>query len=122
MNIWSGRVDAADGEAGRRWHQVVRPAAAADGPGIALAGFACDAGVRRNHGRPGAAAGPTELRRMLGNLAWHGGSTRHLYDAGDVSCDGDALERAQGEYANLVAGLLRAGHLPVGLGGGHEIA
>jgi len=122
MNIWSGRVDAADGEAGRRWHQVVRPAAAADGPGIALAGFACDAGVRRNHGRPGAAAGPTELRRMLGNLAWHGGSTGHLYDAGDVSCDGDALERAQGEYASLVAGLLRAGHLPVGLGGGHEIA
>ncbi len=122
MSLWSGRVDAADGEDGRRWHQVVRPAASADGPGIALAGFACDAGVRRNHGRPGAAAGPTELRRTLGNLAWHGSRSRSLYDAGDVCCDGDELERAQDEYAQLVAGLLRAGHIPIGLGGGHEIA
>lgn len=122
MSSWSGRVDAADGDAGRRWHQVVRPASAADGPGVAIAGFACDAGVRRNHGRPGAAAGPQELRRMLGNLAWHGAASRRLYDAGDVGCEGDELERAQQEYAGLVAELLRAGHRPVGLGGGHEIA
>ncbi len=47
---------------------------------------------------------------------------RRLYDAGDVNCDGDELEHAQGEYARLVAGLLRAGHMPIGLGGGHEIA
>jgi formiminoglutamase len=122
MNAWSGRVDAADGEAGRRWHQVVRPAASADGPGVAIAGFACDAGVRRNHGRPGAAAGPQELRRMLGNLAWHGAASHRLYDAGDVGCDADDLEDAQHEYAELVAELLRAGHTPIGLGGGHEIA
>ena len=73
MSVWTGRVDAADGESGRRWHQVVRPVEAADGPGVVLLGFACDAGVRRNHGRPGAAEGPAALRRMLGNLAWHGG-------------------------------------------------
>jgi len=122
MSAWSGRVDVADGDAGRRWHQVVRPAASAGGRGTVLAGFACDAGVRRNHGRPGAAAGPRELRRTLGNLAWHGAGSRLLLDAGDVGCDDDELERAQGEYARLIAGLLRAGHLPVGLGGGHEIA
>jgi formiminoglutamase len=122
LNFWSGRVDAADGESGRRWHQVVRPATSADGSGTALAGFACDAGVRRNLGRPGAAAGPRELRRMLGGFAWHGGDTRRLYDAGDVDCDGDALEGAQEQYANLIAGLLRAGHFAIGLGGGHEIA
>ncbi len=122
MSSWTGRVDATDGDTGRRWHQAVRPAASADGPGVAIAGFACDAGVRRNRGRPGAAAGPQELRRMLGNLAWHGATSRRLYDAGDVSCDGDGLERAQLEYAGLVAELLRAGHRPVGLGGGHEIA
>ena len=65
---------------------------------------------------------PAALRRMLANLAWHGGADARLYDAGDVACDGDALEAAQAAYAERLAGLLRAGHFPVGLGGGHEIA
>jgi len=119
---WSGRIDAADGERGRRWHQVVRPAATADRPGVALLGFASDAGVIRNHGRPGAAEGPRTLRRALGNLAWHGRDDSRLYDAGDVSCGGDQLEDAQATYAERIAALLRAGHFPIGLGGGHEIA
>ena len=122
MSMWTGRIDAADGEPGRRWHQVVRPVEAADRPGVALLGFACDAGVRRNHGRAGAAEGPSALRRMLGNLAWHGGSDSRLYDAGDIACEGDSLEAAQQEYAERLAGLLRARHFPLGLGGGHEIA
>ncbi len=122
MNHWSGRTDAEEGEAGRRWHQVVRPAAVSDRPGLALAGFACDAGVLRNRGRPGAAEGPRELRRMLTNLAWHGGPEARLYDAGDVDCTGEDLEAAQQEYAARIAELLGAGHFPVGLGGGHEIA
>ncbi len=122
MSLWTGRVDALDGELGKRWHQVVRAAQGADVPGVALLGFACDAGVSRNHGRPGAAGGPRELRRMLGNLAWHGGESGRLYDDGDVACDGDELEAAQSEYASRLAALLRAGHLPIGLGGGHEIA
>jgi formiminoglutamase len=122
MSHWTGRVDATDGERGRRWHQVVRPLAAADRAGVALLGFACDAGVRRNQGRPGAAEGPRELRRVLANLAWHGGDADRLYDAGDVVCEGDALDEAQQEYAGRLAGLLRSGHFPIGLGGGHEIA
>ena len=122
MSVWAGREDIADGAAGRRWHQVVRPVEAADDPGVALLGFACDAGVSRNHGRPGAAEGPAALRRMLGNLAWHGGSDGRLYDAGDVACEGDSLEEAQQQYAEHLASLLRSRHFPVGLGGGHEIA
>ncbi len=122
MNAWTGRIDAADGDLGHRWHQVVRPVDLADRPGVALLGFACDAGVRRNHGRAGAAEGPRALRRALGNLAWHGSDSGRLYDAGDVACDGDALEDAQAEYADRLAALLRAGHAPIGLGGGHEIA
>ena len=121
-DAWSGRVDAIDGAPGRRWHQVVRPAAAADHAGVALVGFACDAGVVRNSGRSGAAAGPVALRRALANLAWHGGDDARLYDAGDVSCRGDDLEAAQSSYAERLAALLRAGHFPIGLGGGHEIA
>jgi len=121
-NPWTGRVDAADGERGRRWHQLVQPVAAADRPGVALLGFASDAGVSRNHGRPGAADGPLVLRRALANLAWHGRDDARLYDAGNVSCTGDGLEDAQSAYAGRLAALLCAGHFPIGLGGGHEIA
>lgn len=122
MSLWSGRVDAADGDRGRRWHQVVRPATAAADAGVALLGFACDAGVSRNAGRAGAAHGPQALRRMLANLAWHGSGDQGLYDAGDVRCDDDNLETAQSAYADALAQLLTRGHFPIGLGGGHEIA
>jgi formiminoglutamase len=122
MKPWSGRVDAADGDLGRRWHQVVRPLSSGEAPGTALVGFACDAGVTRNHGRAGAAEGPAILRRALSNLAWHGGPDDRLLDAGDVTCSDDSLESAQDEYATLVARVIREGHAPIGLGGGHEIA
>ncbi len=122
LSDWRGRVDSVDGDAGRRWHQVVQPAANATTPGVALLGFACDAGVRRNHGRVGAAAGPRTLRKYLSNLAWHGGASTALYDAGDVECKEDGLEAAQEDYAQHAAQLLRAGHRVIGLGGGHEIA
>ena len=122
MSDWSGRIDVTDGGRGRRWHQVVRPVATADRPGVALLGFASDAGVIRNQGRPGAAEGPRTLRRALANLAWHGDEAARLYDAGDVACTGDELEVAQASYAEQLASLLSGGHFPIGLGGGHEIA
>lgn len=120
--LWSGRVDAAEGARARRWHQVVQPLQPGLAPGVALLGFACDAGVRRNQGRPGAAAGPAAIRGMAAALAWHGDGHRPLIDAGDVACSGDELEAAQATLGERVAGLLRAGHLPLLLGGGHEIA
>jgi len=122
MSAWAGRVDAVDGMAGRRWHQVVRPACEATTRGVALLGFACDAGVRRNQGRPGAAAGPRALRQQLANLAWHGATATGLYDAGDVVCAGDDLEQAQAGYAQNLTDLMRSGQRVIGLGGGHEIA
>ncbi|MGD7479594.1 formimidoylglutamase, partial [Ralstonia pseudosolanacearum] len=65
--VWQGRVDAEEGALGQRWHQVVRSADAASplNGAVALAGFACDAGIARNHGRVGAQAGPAAIRRML---------------------------------------------------------
>lgn len=120
MNGWSGRVDLPEDASTRRWHQWVREATPGAAPGVALLGFACDEGVRRNHGRVGAAEGPAALRRMLANLPTLDDTP--LYDAGDVDCaDGD-LEGAQTRYAERLAALLDAGHFPVGLGGGHEIA
>ena len=117
---WQGRTDTAEGPRARRWHQEVRPLSDGAAPGVALLGFACDEGVRRNQGRVGAVEGPTALRRALCNLAWHG--VRPVHDAGDVVIEEEALEEAQAELGAHVARLLSAGHLPVVLGGGHEVA
>ncbi|QDF97989.1 formimidoylglutamase [Azoarcus sp. DD4] len=118
VTAWRGRIDPEPDSL--RWHQVVRPLAAADAPGVALLGFCCDEGVRRNLGRTGAAAGPAAIRRALAGLAWHRDGP--AFDAGDVACaDGD-LDAAQLRLAAGVAALLDAGHLPVVLGGGHELA
>jgi formiminoglutamase len=116
---WTGRVDEAEGETGRRWHQVMRARDTAAAR-IALIGFACDAGVIRNQGRRGAASGPHALRQALANLPAH--SIDAIDDLGDVACAGDGLETAQEEFSAVVADTLRAGSLPLGLGGGHEMA
>ncbi|GHC35025.1 formimidoylglutamase [Aidingimonas halophila] len=118
MSLWQGRTDPEPGS--DRWHQRVQPLTQGAQPGCALLGFACDAGVARNQGRVGAAGGPAALRRALAPLAWH----RHgsVYDSGDVHCEGDAMEAAQQALADRLAPLLDAGHLPIVLGGGHEVA
>ncbi|OHX11028.1 formimidoylglutamase [Chromobacterium amazonense] len=120
MSVWTGRVDAAEGEAARRWHQVVQALPEGGAPGIAIIGFACDEGVRRNQGRVGAAGGPQALRKALANLAYH--PTQPLYDAGDVVCDAGDLDAAQRKLALKVRQVSAAGHLPLVLGGGHETA
>lgn len=145
-SLWQGRCDdeTIDGEPAdtRRWHQVVSawpdsppPSGGSIGaaPGVTLIGFASDAGVRRNHGRPGACDGPPAIRRALANLAWHGNCPVH--DAGDVAVDSggadadgridaahDDLEQGQDALAERISTLLAARQRVVVLGGGHEVA
>lgn len=123
MTQWQGRVDTLDGELGKRWHQLVTRFDGGSG-GVALIGFACDAGVVRNHGRAGASKGPVAIRAALGNMPVH--ACKEIADAGDVTCqptaDSDGLEDAQQELAAQLARILAAGSLPIALGGGHEIA
>jgi formiminoglutamase len=76
--------------------------------------------VRRNQGRTGAAAAPNAIRAALGPLAFH--LSRDVYDAGDVTVAGDALEAGQARAGLAISMLLDAGRLPVMLGGGHETA
>ncbi|ART82188.1 formimidoylglutamase [Oceanisphaera profunda] len=116
--VWQGRIDPEPNS--DRWHQRIEPLTDNAVPGCALIGFASDAGVARNRGRIGAADGPTAIRQALAPLAWHRQSP--AYDAGNVSCDGDALEAAQQTLAERLVPLLDAGHLPIVLGGGHEVA
>lgn len=120
---WQGRIDSEEGDLALRWHQKVQALKiddAGQAPGSVLLGFACDAGVVRNHGRAGAVGGPSAVRKWLVNLAWH--QTRPVYDGGDVLCEGDALEAAQLELGTHVAATLAAGHRPLVIGGGHEVA
>ena len=124
-NLWSGRVD----PSGRRYFQVVQPWAGSQdqthsgspGPRIVVAGFACDEGVRRNQGRPGARLGPDSLRRQLAKLPYRVGAD--FFDAGNTFCDDGDLEGATARFASRLNSLVAdPGTFPVILGGGHEVA
>lgn len=85
-------------------------------------GFCCDEGVRRIDGRLGASRGPDLLRWACANLPDHFPEGTRLYDGGDIICENRQLEKAQEELADKLVPLLRAGHRPLVLGGGHEVA
>jgi formiminoglutamase len=92
-----------------------------------LIGFPQDEGVRRNHGRPGAAAAPAAIRTWLYRLTpWDAVhavdlAALRLLDVGDVRIVGN-LEDSQRALAEVVAAILRIGAVPIILGGGHETA
>jgi len=124
MSLWQGRVDSPEAPFDQRWHQRVQPysefTSGAGLPGIALLGFASDAGVTRNQGRSGARDGPDAVRKTLSNSAHH--LDLPLYDVGNVVCMNNKLEAAQDYFAHQVTGLLNAQQRPLLVGGGHEIA
>lgn len=114
----------------RLWEVIEfwRGDAAALRPGRAvILGFPQDEGIRRNHGRPGAAEGPREIRRWLHRLTpWDPESAVDLAAApplelGDVRITGD-LEQSQADLGRVIAELLKRGMVPLVLGGGHETA
>jgi formiminoglutamase len=107
-------------------HLVGRKTAA--GVRVVLVGFPTDVGVRRNGGRPGAAAAPAEIRRHLGRLVPDPRAGKafvdlleHTEDLGDVAVSAD-LEADQERLATTIAGPLAAGTFVVVMGGGHETA
>jgi formiminoglutamase len=101
--------------------QNVRPGQAV------LIGFPQDEGVRRNQGRLGAAFAPDAIRGWLYRMTLGDpASERDLavfppLDAGNMRIAGD-LEETQHALAEVVAGVLSQGGVPVVLGGGHETA
>ncbi|MYW96655.1 formimidoylglutamase [Amycolatopsis rubida] len=114
---WTGREDGS-GPEHRRWHHAVNEFSS--GTGVSLIGFASDAGVRRNGGRPGARGGPDAIRQALASFAIR--PEFAVSDAGDVVVEGDELEAGQENLGELVAKQLSDGNLPLVLGGGHETA
>jgi len=124
--IWQGRIDPEPNS--ERWHQKVQPFVHSSETGwsnrqkkgTVLLGFCCDEGVRRNQGRVGAKQAPDTIRKALANLTWHG--NKPIYDAGNISCDDGDLEAAQQKLAKAIGAPLYDEHLPIILGGGHEVA
>ncbi|EDM65432.1 formimidoylglutamase [Moritella sp. PE36] len=128
-DIWQGRIDAEDGEAGMRFHQKVTligdDEQLTNQAGVVLLGFACDEGVKRNKGRVGAVQAPDIIRKALANTAWHHDNatkTSTFVDAGNIYCSDTDLAASQKELANHVETALNKQNKVMVLGGGHEIA
>lgn len=121
---WQGRPDLPQGACFFQKMLLLdlnQPLTSPSQPAFALLGFCCDEGIKRNHGRPGAIGGPSEIRIMLAKLPVMKDNIL-FYDAGDISClDGD-LEDAQSALASAVNLLLSNHIVPIVLGGGHEMA
>lgn len=95
-------------------------------PDAVLIGFPSDAGVARNGGRVGAAAGPAAIREALGRLTPDVcdpdpfvALTERLRDLGDVAVTGD-VERDQEALGAALRPHLELGRFAIVLGGGHE--
>lgn len=86
-----------------------------------LIGFCCDEGIKRNLGRIGAAEGPRALREQLARLAVQNPNIA-CFDAGDITCTDEDLEASQQVLGEAVSRLIKAGIIPIVIGGGHEVA
>ena len=89
---------------------------------IAILGYACDEGVKRNQGRVGAAAGPDTIRRQLGKMPNHLDAEVKFVDCGNVECGNGDMEAAQSMLEQKVLQLLGQKVFPILIGGGHDIA
>ena len=91
-----------------------------------ILGFPSDEGVRRNGGRPGAAQAPDAIRRALYKFTPDARCypafvdlLEHTLDLGNLVVDGE-MEANQQRLGEALELLLKAGVVPIILGGGHE--
>ncbi len=125
---WEGRKSNPD-MGNQYWHQEIELVDATDlnnvnnysSIDVAILGYVCDEGVRRNRGRIGANEGPRALRERLAKLPIHFASTR-VADMGDVHCLDDDMEACQEMYASLISDVISNEIFPIGIGGGHDMS
>lgn len=94
-----------------------------DGCTVALLGLPDDTGVRLNHGRVGAAAGPQAFRAALARLGAAeptGGALPGVFDAGNV-IPGESLDETHARVTAATAALLDRDLFPLAIGGGHDL-
>ena len=86
---------------------------------LVLLGLCNEVGVLANGGRPGAAEGPAAFRAAFGKLPARALQGRRLLDAGDIPASAPYEAFLEGAEA-VVASAVRAGALPLVIGGGHD--
>ncbi len=89
---------------------------------FAFLGYACDEGVWRNQGRPGAVDGPDAIRKVLAKMPNHMATQTVFLDVGTLTCPDHGLETIQTQLAECVQQLLKNNIFPILVGGGHDIA
>jgi formiminoglutamase len=129
LDAWNGRSDGFGLDV-QRWHQRIAkvdlkerglPVLSPGQKGVAMIGFACDEGVRRNLGRIGAKKGPYAFRKAASSLPVHFDADLVFLDLGDIAVCGLDMEGAQEALSILVSYVLKAGYNPLVIGGGHEV-
>ncbi|WP_111670104.1 formimidoylglutamase [Algoriphagus litoralis] len=120
---WSGRKS----DQIEYWHQAIQPVANLkikddSNKKVGILGYSSEEGVIRNQGRTGTIEGPAVIRKMLGSVALHLPENLPVYDYGDVFTLDQDMESAHELISKTSYELLETEHLPVILGGGHDVA
>ena len=121
---WTGRKS--NPEIGKQyWHQEVELLELEDigkkNTDIALLGYVCDEGVRRNLGRVGASQGPTAIRERLAKLPIHF-DKKKVADFGNIICIEEDMEACQNGFATIIEKLISNQIFPIAIGGGHDMS
>ncbi|CUU02634.1 formiminoglutamase [Candidatus Kryptobacter tengchongensis] len=94
---------------------------------VAIIGVPQDEGVKRNMGRTGASKAPDQVRKYFYRLTPFNFKFKNqitklrIFDLGNLRVDG-SLEQIHERLAFVVGELVKAGILPIVIGGGHDIA
>lgn len=123
--FWEGRKSNPDIE-NQYWHQEIELIDTQKenmglNAGIAIIGYVCDEGVRRNRGRIGAHEGPRAIRERLAKLPIHF-ENKQVVDVGDIICLDDDMEACQELFSIHITNLLKHKVFPVAIGGGHDMS
>lgn len=121
---WTGRKSNPD-IGNQYWHQEVAlldfQQIDKENIDIALLGYVCDEGVRRNLGRVGASQGPTALRERLAKLPIHF-DKKKVADIGNIICVDEDMEACQLAFAQTISNLISKNIFPIAIGGGHDMS
>lgn len=122
---WTGRASNPNLEK-QYWHQEItlfdiRDVSTKNNIDIALLGYVCDEGVRRNLGRIGAAKGPETLRERLAKLPIHF-DKKQVGDFGDIICIDEDMEACQQAFMKVISELISHKVFPIAIGGGHDMS